>query len=54
MAGTLCAKTALRAWGPAMTRDEHLRIFVCESLRVRNRLLAEIAAAALRGKKISR
>jgi hypothetical protein len=46
MAGTLCAKTALRAWCPAMTRDESLRIFA-----VRNRLWAEIAAAALRGKK---
>jgi hypothetical protein len=46
MAGTLCAKTTLRAWCPAMTRDEHLRIFA-----VRNWLLAEIAATALRGKK---
>jgi hypothetical protein len=27
MAGTLCVKTALRAWCPAMTRDERLRIF---------------------------
>jgi hypothetical protein len=34
MAGTLYAKTALRAWCPAMTREERLRIFICESLRV--------------------
>jgi hypothetical protein len=34
MAGTLYAKTALSAWCPAMTREEHLRIFICESLRV--------------------
>ena len=27
MAGTLCAKTALRASCPAMTRDDRLRIF---------------------------
>jgi hypothetical protein len=34
MAGTLYAKTALRAWCPAMTREERLRLFICESLRV--------------------
>jgi hypothetical protein len=34
MAGTLYGKTALRARCPAMTREKHLRIFICESLRV--------------------
>jgi hypothetical protein len=38
MAGTLYAKTALRAWCLAMTREENLRIFICESLRVPVRL----------------